>query len=183
MVDNQSPDFQPPLASVGGRRLDPLSCAADVSFGQVVHRLWSKDLTAVGLLFVASTWATMMSSPLGNTVLQVQVIAITGVVAIPASTGFFATLVDTLIKRYGRECGGVSTALSGGEKYDCAAKHRRIESTNRVSTRATNAAADLGPFASGGAGSTADPWFGHRITGGTIHDRRTHLHEPERLDR
>ena len=86
----------------------------------------------------------MIPGGVGNRELQAQIIAETGVTSICASTAFFLTLADTVIKTYGRDAWKVKTAFLGGEMGDWMAKRRRIEADYGVSTWAAYATADLG---------------------------------------
>ena len=141
------PIFEPALPSGGGHGLDLLFRAAGVGAGDVILNTWMYHLVPAGLLFdeaAQAAGATVIPGGVGNRELQAQIIAETGVTSICASTSFFLTLADTVIKTYGRDAWKVKTAFLGGEMGDWMAKRRRIEADYGVSTWAAYATADLG---------------------------------------
>ncbi|WP_298362259.1 hypothetical protein [uncultured Bradyrhizobium sp.] len=141
------PIFEPALPSGGGHGLDLLFRAAGVGAGDVILNTWMYHLVPAGLLFdeaAQAAGATVIPGGVGNRELQAQIIAETGVTSICASTAFFLTLADTVIKTYGRDAWKVKTAFLGGEMGDWMAKRRRIEADYGVSTWAAYATADLG---------------------------------------
>jgi phenylacetate-CoA ligase len=141
------PIFEPALPGGGGHGLDLLFQAAGVGAGDVVLNTWMYHLVPAGLLFdeaAQAAGATVIPGGVGNRELQAQIIAETGVTSICASTAFFLTLADTVIRIYGRDAWKVRTAFLGGEMGDWMAKRRRIEADYGVSTWAAYATADLG---------------------------------------
>ncbi|RTL75838.1 MAG: phenylacetate--CoA ligase family protein [Bradyrhizobiaceae bacterium] len=141
------PIFEPALPGGGGHGLNLLFQAAGVGAGDVILNTWMYHLVPAGLLFdeaARAAGATVIPGGVGNRELQAQIIAETGVTSICASTAFFLTLADTVIKTYGRDAWKVKTAFLGGEMGDWMAKRRRIEADYGVSTWAAYATADLG---------------------------------------
>ncbi|WP_298281661.1 hypothetical protein [uncultured Bradyrhizobium sp.] len=156
------PIFEPALPSGGGHGLDLLFQAAGVGAGDVILNTWMYHLVPAGLLFdeaAQAAGATVIPGGVGNRELQAQIIAETGVTSICASTAFFLTLADTVIKTYGRDAWKVKTAFLGGEMGDWMAKRRRIETDYGVSTWAAYATADLGlvAYEDGGEGYVVHP--------------------------
>ena len=141
------PIFEPALSGGGGHGLDLLFKAAGVGPGDIILNTWMYHLVPAGLLFdeaAQAAGATVIPGGVGNTELQAQIIAETGVTSICASTAFFLTLADKVIETYGRDAWKVKTAFLGGEMGDWMAKRRRIEADYGVSTWAAYATADLG---------------------------------------
>ena len=156
------PIFEPALSDGGGHGLDRLFKAAGVGPGDIILNTWMYHLVPAGLLFdeaAQAAGATVIPGGVGNTELQAQIIAETGVTSICASTAFFLTLADKVIETYGRDAWKVKTAFLGGEMGDWMAKRRRIEEDYGVSTWAAYATADLGLIAyeDGGEGYVVHP--------------------------
>ena len=156
------PIFEPALAGGGGHGLDLLFRNAGVGAGDRVLNTWSYHLVPAGLLFdeaAHAVGATVIPGGVGNSELQAQVIVEAGVTAICASTAFFLTLADAVIKTYGRDAWQVKTAFLGGEMGDWMARRRRIEAEYGVTTWAAYATADLGLVAceDGGEGYVTHP--------------------------
>ena len=156
------PIFEPALSDGGGHGLDRLFKAAGVGPGDIILNTWMYHLVPAGLLFdeaAQAAGATVIPGGVGNTELQAQIIAETGVTSICASTAFFLTLADKVIETYGRDAWKVKTAFLGGEMGDWMAKRRRIEAEYGVSTWAAYATADLGlvAYEDGGEGYLVHP--------------------------
>ena len=156
------PIFEPALSDGGGHGLDRLFKAAGVGPGDIILNTWMYHLVPAGLLFdeaAQAAGATVIPGGVGNTELQAQIIAETGVTSICASTAFFLTLADKVIETYGRDAWKVKTAFLGGEMGDWMAKRRRIEADYGVSTWAAYATADLGlvAYEDGGEGYVVHP--------------------------
>lgn len=156
------PIFEPALAGGGGHGLDLLFQQAGVGAGDRVLNTWSYHLVPAGLLFdeaAEAVGATVIPGGVGNSELQAQVIVEAGVTAICASTAFFVTLADTVIKTYGRDAWQVKTAFLGGEMGDWMARRRRIEADYGLRTWAAYATADLGlvGYEDGGEGYVTHP--------------------------
>ena len=156
------PIFEPALSGGGGHGLDLLFKAAGVGPGDIILNTWMYHLVPAGLLFdeaAQAAGATVIPGGVGNTELQAQIIAETGVTSICASTAFFLTLADKVIETYGRDAWKVKTAFLGGEMGDWMAKRRRIEAEYGVSTWAAYATADLGlvAYEDGGEGYLVHP--------------------------
>ena len=156
------PIFEPALSDGGGHGLELLFKAAGVGPGDIILNTWMYHLVPAGLLFdeaAQAAGATVIPGGVGNTELQAQIIAETGVTSICASTAFFLTLADKVIETYGRDAWKVKTAFLGGEMGDWMAKRRRIEEDYGVSTWAAYATADLGLIAyeDGGEGYVVHP--------------------------
>ena len=156
------PIFEPALSDGGGHGLDLLFKAAGVGPGDIILNTWMYHLVPAGLLFdeaAQAAGATVIPGGVGNTELQAQIIAETGVTSICASTAFFLTLADKVIETYGRDAWKVKTAFLGGEMGDWMAKRRRIEAEYGVSTWAAYATADLGlvAYEDGGEGYLVHP--------------------------
>ena len=156
------PIFEPALSGEGGHGLDLLFKAAGVGPGDIILNTWMYHLVPAGLLFdeaAQAAGATVIPGGVGNTELQAQIIAETGVTSICASTAFFLTLADKVIETYGRDAWKVKTAFLGGEMGDWMAKRRRIEAEYGVSTWAAYATADLGlvAYEDGGEGYLVHP--------------------------
>ena len=156
------PIFEPALSDGGGHGLDRLFKAAGVGPGAIILNTWMYHLVPAGLLFdeaAQAAGATVIPGGVGNTELQAQIIAETGVTSICASTAFFLTLADKVIETYGRDAWKVKTAFLGGEMGDWMAKRRRIEADYGVSTWAAYATADLGlvGYEDGGDGYVVHP--------------------------
>ena len=156
------PIFEPALSDGGGHGLDRLFKAAGVGPGDIILNTWMYHLVPAGLLFdeaAQAAGATVIPGGVGNTELQAQIIAETGVTSICASTAFFLTLADKVVETYGRDAWKVKTAFLGGEMGDWMAKRRRIEEDYGVSTWAAYATADLGLIAyeDGGEGYVVHP--------------------------
>ncbi len=157
------PIFEPALSGGGGPWSGPVvqsgrSGAAETSSWNA----WMYHLVPAGLLFdeaAQAAGATVIPGGVGNTELQAQIIAETGVTSICASTAFFLTLADKVIETYGRDAWKVKTAFLGGEMGDWMAKRRRIEADYGVSTWAAYATADLGlvAYEDGGEGYVVHP--------------------------
>lgn len=141
------PIFEPAMPGDNGHNLDMLFRAAGTGAGDILLNTWSYHLVPAGLLFdqaARSVGATVIPGGVGNTELQAQIIAETGVTAIAASTAFFVTLADAVIERHGPEAWKVRAAFLGGEMGDWMAKRRRLEERYDVRTWAAYATADLG---------------------------------------
>ena len=156
------PIFEPALSDGGGHGLELLFKAAGVGPGDIILNTWMYHLVPAGLLFdeaAQAAGATVIPGGVGNTELQAQIIAETGVTSICASTAFFLTLADKVVETYGRDAWKVKTAFLGGEMGDWMAKRRRIEEDYGVSTWAAYATADLGLIAyeDGGEGYVVHP--------------------------
>jgi len=156
------PIFEPALPGGGGHGFDLLFRSAGVGPGDLVLNTWMYHLVPGGLLFdeaARAVGATVIPGGVGNSELQAQIIAETGVTSVAASTAFFVTLAETVIRNHGRAAWRVRTAFLGGETGDWMAKRRRIEAEYGVRTWAPYATADLGlvGFEDGGEGYACHP--------------------------